>query len=283
MELFGKDIIVTIDQQCEMMKKINYLVCLAGVSSIFMAVVSCHRGDAKHNNMVAQELEVKTFSDKIVFSNNPPESEFGLHCELEAEVDLPIDGPKPLTDSVRQFVKGELYHMFDMGGDFFMVEDDLHIPFEKICKWDGENVVTDFISHYRPLYEKYATGAGTNSLTLKLVSQAETFVSYYEEKNNCAASCNHEYKYYTFRKTDGLLLEEMISDVNLRKFVKKYPQYENDEEYYVPFIGLSDRGLLYGTYVATGASRGGNHIDTIPYHIVKPYLAEEVQALVQDY
>ena len=99
----------------------------------------------------------------------------------------------------------------------------------------------------------------------------------------CYGSCNHEFEYYTFRKKDGLLLEEMISDKNLRKFAKKYPQYEIDENILTPFFGLSDHGLLYGAYMETGAFRGENHIDTIPYHIVKPYLAEEAQALVQDY
>ena len=258
-------------------------ISFVALSFIAISCLSCHKGETKHNNTVSQEFEMKTFSDKAVFSNNLPESEFGLHCELEAEVDLLADGPMPLADSIGRFVTMELYNMFDMGGDFFMVEDVLHIPFEEVCKWDGENIVTDFINHYRPLYEKYATGAGAKSLTLKLVSQAETFFTYYEEINYCAGSCNHEYKYYTFRKKDGLLLEEMMSDVNLKKFVKKYPRYENDGDYYVPFIGLSDQGLLYGAYVETGASRGENHVDTIPYKVVRPFLSEEAQELVQDY
>lgn len=286
MGLFGKSIIVSIGQQNDskmiMKNKINILL-FAGIVIIFMAVAGCQNGKTKPDYTVAQKLEVKTFSDNAVFSRKTSGSGLGLLCGLEAKVDLPIDGPKPLTDSIKRLVTKELYRMFDLDGGYVYTDEELHIPFEKVCKWDGENVFTDFIKYYRPLYEKYATGAGENSLILKLVSQTETFVTYYKEITYCAASCNHEYKYNTFRKTDGLLLEEIISDVNLRKFVKKYPQYENEEDYYVPFIGLSDRGLLYGAYVATGASRGENHIDTIPYNVVRPYLTEEVQALVQDY
>lgn len=254
-----------------------------GVIALSFVVTSCQNGKTKPDYNVAQELEVKTFSDKAVFSKKPSGSGLGLLCELEAKVDLPIDGPKPLTDSIKRLVTKELYRMFDLDGGYVYTDEELHIPFEKVCKWDGENVFTDFIKHYRPLYEKYATGAGENSLILKLVSQTETFVTYYEEKMGCYGSCNHEFEYYTFRKKDGLLLEEMISDKNLRKFAKKYPQYEIDENILTPFFGLSDHGLLYGAYMETGAFRGENHTDTIPYHIVKPYLTEEVQELVQDY
>lgn len=254
-----------------------------GVVAMSIVAISCQNGKAKPDYTVAQKLEVKTFSDNAIFSKKPSGSGLGLLCELEAKVDLPIDGPKPLTDSIKRLVTKELYRMFDLDGGYVYTDEELHIPFEKVCKWDGENVFTDFIKHYRPLYEKYATGAGENSLILKLVSQTKTFVTYYEEKMGCYGSCNHEFEYYTFRKTDGVLLEEMISDMNLRKFAKKYPQYEIDENLLTPFFGLSDQGLLYGAYVETGAARGENHIDTIPYNIVKPYLTEEVQALVQDY
>lgn len=193
-----------------------------GVVAISFVVTSCQNGKTKPDNTVTQKLEVKTFSDNAIFSNNPSESELGLHCELRAEVDLPIDGPKPLTDSIKRLVTKELYRMFDLEGGFVYPEEELHIPFEKICEWDGENIVTDFINHYRPLYEKYATGAGDNSLKMKLVSQTETFVTYYEEKTGCAASCNHEDEYYTFRKSDGYLLEEIISDKKRKKLAKKY-------------------------------------------------------------
>lgn len=271
---------------CQLIGQIKEFVThslVIGVVAISFVVTSCQNGKTKPDYNVAQELEVKTFSDKAVFSKKPSGSGLGLLCELEAKVDLPIDGPKPLTDSIKRLVTKELYRMFDLDGGYVYTDEELHIPFEKVCKWDGENVFTDFIKHYRPLYEKYATGAGENSLILKLVSQTKTFVTYYEEKMGCYGSCNHEFEYYTFRKTDGVLLEEMISDMNLRKFAKKYPQYEIDENLLTPFFGLSDQGLLYGAYVETGAARGENHIDTIPYNIVKPYLTEEVQALVQDY
>lgn len=261
--------------------KFNFLLS-AGIAMVFMAIVSCHNGGKQQNNMVTQKLEVKTFSDTAIFSKNPLESEFGLHCELETEVDLPIDGPKPLTDSIRRLVTKEMYRMFDLEAGFVNSEDELHIPFEKVCKWDGENIFSDFVNHYRPLYEKYAMGAGDNSLTMKLVSQTETFVTYYEEKTGCAASCNTEHEYYTFRINDGYLLDEIISDMSMEKFVEKYPQYEIDENVETPFMGLSDKGLLYGAYVATGASSGENHIDTIPYKIVMPYLTEEVHELVQE-
>jgi len=240
-----------------------------GIVAISFIGISCKNGGTKPDYTVAQELKVKTHSDNAIFSKEPSESGSGLDCEFEAEVDLPIDGPKALTDSIRRLVTKEMYRMFDLEGGCVFTEDELHIPFEELlCKWNSKNIFRDFVKYYRPLYEKCATEAGVNSQTLKLVSQAETFVTYYEEKNYCAASCNHEYKYYTFRKTDGYLLEEVISDINLKKLVKKYPQYENDGDYYVPFMGLSDHGLLYGVYVATGAFRGENLIDKFPIRLL---------------
>lgn len=246
--------------------------------AMFLVTESCHHKNSKQDITITQEMKVKTVSDTSVFSR--VSSVIGTHYELGAEVDLPIEGYQPLIDSVRWFVTKELYSVFDWDGTTEYSEEKIHIPFEMVCNWDGDNIVTDFINHYSSLYNEYAIGSGADYLTLKLVSQTKMFVTYYAEYTDCGGSCNHEYRYYTFRKRDGHLLKNMLSDKKQRRFVKKYPQYKVDDDVVMTFMGLSDEGFLYGIYIPFGAGGGYHKIDTIPYVEIEPFLSKETQELI---
>ena len=262
--------------------KAGLWLLLTGV--MIFATVGCgeQKKNVKEDYTVSQDLAVKAVADSASISGISSSSESISGYRLGAKVDYPIGGPQPLADSVRQFVKRELYCMFDWNYSLDNPDEKLHIPFEKVCEWKGDNIVTDFINNYRPLYENEEIGIGEISLNLKLVAQTETFVTYYAEETDCGGSCNHSYDFYTFRKRDGELLGEILSKKDLSKFVKTYPQYKFDDDACMSFIGMGEEGLLFGIYIMFGASGGFHKIDTIPYEMAKPYLSKKAQELISD-
>ena len=196
--------------------------------------------------------------------------------ELGVEVDFPVAGTQPLVDSVKRFIIQELYLLFDSDYD----EEKIHIPFETVCKWNNDNIVTAFHDYYKPLYRKYGEDYGADYLSLTLTAQTESFITYFGEYTSCGASCCTGYDYYTFRVSDGHLLHEVIDEKGVEAFVEKYPQYEQllyeaDEKYF----GMLEDELLYVCRFY-GTAGGVTDKTTIPYTEIKPYLSKQAQKLI---
>lgn len=259
--------------------KIYSLLFPTSVVVLFFVIGSCHNGSAGHDNVITRDLTVKNVSDTMFISQASSDSIIGWNYELGAEVDMPIDGPQPLYDSVRWFITKDLYDMFELEA----LEEKKLVPLEKVCKWNGDNIVTDFIRNYSPLYEKSEMGTGAEYLTLKLVAQTSTFVTYYGEYTICGGSCNYGYGFYTFRKRDGHQLHEIVNTKKMKKFLKNNKKYrdliivESDDEY----VGMMDNGLLYA-YRLYGTNGGFLEEMTIPYAEIKSYLTKDAQELIPD-
>ncbi|MBO6057811.1 MAG: hypothetical protein J6P64_06345 [Bacteroidales bacterium] len=196
--------------------------------------------------------------------------------ELGAEVDFPVAGTQPLVDSVKRFITQELYLLFDSDYD----EETIHIPFETVCKWNNDKIVTAFHDNYKPLYRKYGADYGADYLSLTLTAQTENLVTYYGEYTSCGASCCTGYGYYTFRISDGHLLQEVIDEEGLEAFVKEHPQYEQllydaDEKYF----GMLEDELLY-VYRFYGVAGGVTDKTAIPYIEIAPFLNREAKDLI---
>ncbi len=233
--------------------------------SIMFVVASCNT--QRNEQFDQQTLVVERQKTQL---NNS-----GSHYELDAEVDFPIAGMQPLVDSVKRFITKELYLLFDLGYD----EEKIHIPFETVCEWNNDNIVTAFHDNYKPLYRKYGANYGADYLSLTLTAQTENFVTYFGEYTSCGASCCKGYNYYTFRISDGHLLHEVIDEKGLEAFVKKYPQYkqllyEADEKYF----GMLEDELLYVCRFY-GAVGGVTDKTAIPYTEIAPFLNEEAKEL----
>jgi len=243
-----------------------------------LAISGCHNRNPYTDNKVSQDLVVETMADTTVLECIFSDSGDKYRYELGAEVDFPIDGPKPLIDSVKLFIKSELYQMFDWGAD-----DSIHIPFEKTRTWTGDNIVTDYISHYSPLYVKSDLGAGARYLTMFITTETDTYVTYYVEYCYCGAGCSYRYDFYTFRKRDGHLLKDILTEQNLNAFLKKFPQYKEIIDRYT-YMGLTDEGLECHYLVTSdwpdyNPDEGWKEI-IIPYSEIKPYLSKEAQELL---
>lgn len=257
--------------------KASLRLTLAGMIAT-LALAGCNNGNTYKDNIVTQELTVIAVADSVHEYEEYTDTSVGLNFELGAEVDFPIGGPQPLADSIKRFVYMELYHIFDRGD-----VADIHIPFEQVCAWGGDNIVTDFISSYKPLYaqtEGWNTGA--HYLTLSLIDQTETFVTYSAEYVYCGAGCSYDHNFFTFRKRDGHLIQKIATTKNLTKFVKNHPDYSEtiNFENYVSFHGLAEDGMLYGYYLPFGPYSGAPEIITIPYSEIYAYLTKEARELI---
>ena len=124
-------------------------------------------------------------------------------------------------------------------------------------------------------------------MTMKIEAQAETFVTYGLEFFYCGAGCSSDKYYYTFDKSDGQQVKEIISHDNLVRFFKDYPECAANEEYSWEFNPDNDYinscyGLLEDSLslVILGAY---NHyfIVEIPLNRIFSYLSPEVQTLLE--
>lgn len=273
-----------------MKKQTIYFQAITVFITMALTLAGCQHTNTQQNNIVTKNLTAEKVADtlfiRVVFEDSVIVSSY----EAGAEVDYPIGGPQPLTDSVRQFVKRELYNLFDWDNTEANAQEEIHIPFQRVCEWNGENIVTDFVNNYRPLYEKEDMFVGAVYLNLLLMAQTETFVTYYAQHIHCGASCNSEYSYHTFRKRDGHLLKEVLNKKGIMSFLKAYPQYKDvfligDEDLdYFTFSGLFDDGLHCSYLIVSDwpdyNPEEGWHEIIIPYAEIKPYLSKEAQELI---
>lgn len=141
-------------------------------------------------------------------------------------VDVPVDGPKALVDSVRVFVNRELYHACEIGSHF---EDSL-VTFKKseVYSHDGTQLFSRFMEKYKPVLQDSLWSS--YGLELKMEAQTDKYVTYGLEFFHCGASCGSEKYFYTFDKRDGHQVTDIISHENLVKFFKDYPEYTSIDD-----------------------------------------------------
>lgn len=249
---------------------------LAGMM-ITLVLSGCQNKNTKQDNKVTQNLMVETVVDSMYIAIDS----ISIPFELNAEVDFPIDGPQPLADSVIMFIINELYRMFAWE------DDEKNTPFNQVFEWNGDNVVTVFFDKYRSYFEDL--GAGAKYLNLKIVAQTETYVTYFGEYTWCGGSCSTEWYFFTFRKRDGHLLQEIVSNDGLKAFLEVYPQYRDALSNIllgrgVDYFGLMNDGFQCNYLVLSDwpdfNPEEGWHKIVIPYSEIKPYLSKEAQELI---
>ena len=204
-------------------------------------------------------------------------------------VDVPVDGPKALVDSVRVFVNRELYHACEIGSHF----DDSVVTFKKseVYSHDGEQLFSHFMEKYKPVLQDSLWSS--YGLELKMEAQTDKYVTYGLEFFHCGASCGSEKYFYTFDKRDGHLVRNIISHENLVRFFKDYPEYASIDD--DPWFGRAgwqffiedgaqryDYGLL-DDHFSLAIQGCGNHylLPCFPYGQIFSYLSPEAQALVE--
>ena len=214
------------------------------------------------------------------------------YCWASFNVDVPVNGPQVLVDSVMVLVNREVYKMCEYCIEFNERPDEYVAFSEKeMFTNDGKHLLDHYMGKYKPLIEDSLWN--TFGLKLKMEAQTEKYVTYGVERFYCGASCSSEKHFYTFDKSDGRRVKDIINHENLVRFFTDYPEYtsiDND-----PWLGRTgwqfsseddankyDYALL-DDHFSLAIQGCGNHylLLSFPYGQIFSYLSPEAQVLVK--
>lgn len=251
--------------------KINRYLTLFCLTSIIAGTQSC-KGVVSGRSM---DLVVVEQTDSV----------FGCHeennyCRAFFDLDVPINGPKSLVDSVMALINKEVYEYCEFCSH---PDENTYCP-EEVFTDDGRQFLSHYMEKYRPLLKDSLWNMF--HLTLKMEVQTDSYVTYGLENHHCGASCGSEKFYYTFDKRDGHQIKEIISNKELARFFEDYPEYATQEGYLWKFSPESEYdtfsyGLLedHFSLVVIGWYNHYFSVD-VPYSQIFSYLSPEAQALV---
>ena len=251
---------------------------------LIVTLIGCQSG----NQINTSDLEVSEQIDTIrgVHEENN-------YCWVSFNVDVPVNGPQVLVDSVMALVNREVYKMCEYSIDFFVNRPDENVAYseKEMFTNDGKRLLSHYINKYKSLIEDSLWN--TFGLDMKLEAQTEKYVTYGVENYYCGANCSSEKHFYTFDKNDGHQVRDVVSYENLMRFFKDYPEYtsiDND-----PWFGRAgwqfspaddshkyDYGLL-DDHFSLAIQGCGNHFLLLcfPYGQIFSYLSPEAQSLVK--
>lgn len=258
------------------MEKLSKIGCCFIVAGFAFSVLGCRSAQTEPS----KDLVVVEQTDTVR----------GNYEEWAAfTIDVPVKGPQPLVDSVMAFINGELYEACESNVHF----EDLPVLFsrEEVFTDDGERL----LSHYMEKYRLHIQDSlwRTFGQMIKLEAQTDKYVTYGLEFFFCGAGCSSQKYYYTFDKSDGHQVREVISHDNLIRFFEDYPEYNTigaDAWSGMPGWQFSQEnhfdntccGLLDSCFILA-IPNYGNHflLADFPYSQVFSYLTPEAQKLVE--
>ena len=257
----------------------TFCLCLIAVGTL-IAFQGC--GNSKTER--SKDLVVVEQTDTVRGNNENNQYEWAAFT-----ADVPVNGPQALVDSVKAFINEQLYEACESNAHF----DEKCVTFskEEMFTDDGEQLFGHYMEKYKPLIQDSLWR--TFGQIMKLEAQTDKYVTYGLEFFFCGAGCSSEKYYYTFDKSDGHQIKEIISHNNLVRFFEDYPEYNTIEA--DPWAGASgwkffpedeyvryNYGLLddHFSFVIRGF---GNHylLLDFPYGQIFSYLSSEAQALVE--
>ncbi len=257
------------------MKKLFLLLVVA---NLVAGLQSCLNGNNKQET--SQNLVVVEQSDTIW--NRAGEYDY----DASFTVDVPIDGPQALVDSVMALLNMELHSMCERTIHF---DNQVSFKEKEVCTDDAKNLLNHYIKKYKSLIEDILEWHV--AFKLKLEAQTEQYVTYGIECYHCGGSCGSEKFYYTFSKSDGHQVKDIISRDDLLRFLKEHPECKDnedmDKELWQMFpldeyqFENSNYGLLGDHFSLVIWGYTNHYLSTeFPYSKILPYLSPEAQELV---
>ena len=251
--------------------RISISVCLIamGISTILSGCTDSKQVDSK-------DLEVVEQADSVIATID--DENFSAHFTL----DVPVKGPQVLIDSVLALVNYELYNSLEESAHFD--EDVVLFTREEMFSKDGEQLLKSYMDKYGPILKDSLWRV--YDFKLKMEAQTESYVTYGLEHFHCGGSCGSEKYYYTFDKSDGHQVKEIITPENIASFMKDNPDFATNKEFEWEFDAENEfedqnYGLLDNT-LSLVISGHGNHffLVDIPFDKISSYLSQEAQTLL---
>ena len=202
-------------------------------------------------------------------------------------VDVPINGPKALTDSVMAFLNKEIYNCCELILDSNdRRSNSRKLAFKDVLTDNADSLVLHYVEAYKPYFKEEL--CNTYMFTLMLIAQTESFITYGLEFYHCGASCGSELRSFTFDKRDGHRIENIMSNRNLFRFLTDAPYYKDMVEEYCPAV-TQEKDLefadmdfaLLGNMLNITFNGVVNHYRSLAvnYNVILPYLSEEARQL----
>ena len=257
-------------------EKFNLWLLLTGA-----AIVTLVAGCATSLNAQSNTFSVKRHSCFLKNFSHLKKND----CALVVIMDIPVNAPKTLTDSITAFLNEELYRFFDDG-------DNMHLPYGTVYSTDLPNLAKHYRKAYSPFFRKNRTDIcefNTHCLDLNLVAQTDAYITYEVVWVFYGEGLEEARSWTTFVKADGHRLKEVISSENMLRFYEDYPELINFDiwcnsqwqlsEGYNLF--LDNAGLLNDSMALQYFWNTGIY-DDFKYDLkyIKPYLSEEARTLV---
>ena len=263
------------------MMRINWLLVVSVI--IILGVQCCRSANTEYSN----DLVVTEQTDTIQGG-----TEENSNCWASFYVDVPVNGPQALVDSVMILINKEVYKMCEYCIEYVDRPDEYVAYSEKeIFTYDGNQLLNHYLEKYKPLIEDSLWN--TFGLELKMEAQTEKYVTYGVERSYCGAGCSSEKLFYTFDKSDGHQVMNIISHENLDRFFKDYPEYISIDDdpwfgragwHYYPDDGFHNYDYgLFDDHFSLAIQGCGNHylLLSFPYGQIFSYLSPEAQVLVE--
>ena len=204
-------------------------------------------------------------------------------------IDVPVNGPKVLVDSVMALINKELYNACESNAHFN--EGVVAFSKKEMYTDDRERLFSRYMEMYKPLLQDSLWR--TFGITLKMEAQTKSLVTYGMELFFCGAGCSSQKFYYTFDKSDGHQVKEIISHDNLVSFFRDYPEYctimsdpwsgsPGWKFYPEERFDNSCYGLLDDRFMLVIEGSGNHYLLTdFPYSQIFSYLSTEAQKLLE--
>ncbi len=241
----------------------------------------CLQGCGSMKTERSQDLVVVEQSDSVI----------NQKCEqARFFVDVPVDGPEALVDSVKVLINMELYSACEECVNF---EEEVRMfkP-EEVFTDDSEHLLSCYMKKYRTLIQD-SMWRTYYDFKMKLEAQTSKYVTYGLEHVHCGGSCGSEKYYYTFDKSDGHLVKDIISRDNLERFFNDYPEYNTiganhwsgypGWKYSPEYVFENTSFALLEDHFSLVIADVGNHyqLADFPYSQIFSYLSPEVQTLLE--
>ena len=249
-----------------------------------VSIVAIGGGCQSSQKVRTTDLMVVEQTDTLFGGN-----EGNRHERAVFTVDVPVNGPEALEDSVLAFINQELYDACESCAH--VDEDVVTFSKEEMFSDDAERLLSHYTEKYRPaIQDSLWKDFG---LTIAMEAQTDKFVTYGLEFYHCGAGCSSQKFYYTFDKDDGHRIREIVSQDNLVRFFEDYPEYSTiegnawtgePEWKFFPENGYDNPcfGLLDDHFSLVIEGQGSQYMLTrFPYSQIFSYLSPEAQSLVK--
>lgn len=245
------------------------------VSAVFL-LVGCSSAIKKQDDSVIierQECFLKHFT-------HLSESD----CDLSIAIDIPVQCPQPLIDSITVFLNEQLYMYFDT--------PDGSLPYKSVFSTDLRTLVEHYRDAYSPFFNSDSTQIcefQTHCLELNMVAQTASYVTYEIVWIYFGEGLEEQRSWATFAKSDGHRLKEVATTEEMARFFIDYPEQRNDDvwedvrnrasegnSYSLNNVGLLNDSLVLQYSWCPGVYEESKY----PLQLVKPYLSSEAQDLI---